>query len=159
MASIQASQLETKRFKIRPGLWHIALMLVAVGLFISGYLTIVKLTSAEVLCVDGGIFDCAAVENSQWATMFGIPVAILGLLGYASIGVLLILENFSPAAYRPALQVATFAIVLISWLFSMWLVYVQAIILHAFCQWCLAHELNITILFGIVSYRLWQALK
>jgi uncharacterized membrane protein len=133
-------------------------LLVAVGLFISGYLTIVKLTSAEILCVDGGMFDCAAVENSQWATMFGIPVAILGLLGYASIGVLLVVEKSLPA-YRPVLQVTTFAVVLISWLFSMWLVYVQAIILHAFCQWCLAHELNITVLFGIVIYRLWQALK
>jgi uncharacterized membrane protein len=47
-----------------------------------------------------------------------------------------------------------FGIVLFAFLFSVFLVYVQAAIIRAFCPWCLTHEALITILFGLSAWRL-----
>lgn len=141
-----------------PGSWHIAVLLVAVGLVISGYLTYTKVSSTDILCVEAQIFNCAAVEQSQWSNIMGIPVSILGLLGYVSMGILFALELRFPS-HHLQISLLTFTITLIAWLFSMWLVYVQAAILQTFCQWCLSHELNITVLFVLVIYRLRHALQ
>jgi uncharacterized membrane protein len=52
-----------------------------------------------------------------------------------------------------------FGITLFAFMYSMWLVYVQAGILQAFCPWCLSHELTMTILFIVSALRLWNILK
>ncbi|MBC8100033.1 MAG: hypothetical protein H7Y11_11370 [Armatimonadetes bacterium] len=47
-----------------------------------------------------------------------------------------------------------FGVVLFAWVYSMYLVYLQFMVLQALCMWCLMHELNITILFGVTLLRL-----
>lgn len=41
----------------------------------------------------------------------------------------------------------------------MYLVYVQGVLLQAWCVWCLAHEANITVLFAVSILRLRNALR
>jgi uncharacterized membrane protein len=131
---------------------------IAVGLVISGYLTYVKVSSVPILCVEAEAFNCAAVEQSQWASLLGIPVSLLGLLGYTVLGILFALDIRFPS-HHLLITLLIFTVTLMAWLFSMWLVYVQAAILQTFCQWCLSHELNITILFALVIYRIKHALQ
>ncbi|MGJ3237796.1 MAG: vitamin K epoxide reductase family protein [Anaerolineae bacterium] len=134
---------------------QVALVLVAIGLVISGYMSYTKLLDVPIVCVEGETFSCSTVENTRWAELFGIPVAYLGFSGYLLIGLILYFENHNHFLQEYG-RLLLFGIGLVGWLFSMWLVYVQAVVILAFCQWCLAHELNFTILFGVVIYLLWQ---
>ncbi|HRL12495.1 MAG TPA: vitamin K epoxide reductase family protein [Aggregatilineales bacterium] len=137
---------------------NISLMLVVLGLLISGYLSYTKLAGGELLCVEGESWNCDVVQNSVYADMFGIPVAYLGFATYALIGVLLLFQN-SIGFLRDYGTVMLFGVVLFAFAFSMYLVYVQAAILGAWCVWCLAHEAIMTALFVVTGVRLYRELR
>ncbi|MGB7338562.1 MAG: vitamin K epoxide reductase family protein [Phototrophicaceae bacterium] len=137
---------------------HIALVLVVVGLLISGYLSYVKFLDVPIICSENQTFSCSTVQASRWSTLLDIPIAYLGFGLYLLIGSLLLLEDSTDflAEYG---RLLIFTLGIIGWLFSMWLVYIQAFIILAFCQWCLAHEFNFTLLFGVIIYLLWDHLR
>jgi uncharacterized membrane protein len=111
---------------------YIAVAIVAVaGLADATYLTVQALTGETLGC--GGSPDCFRVLGSAYAKLGGIPVAMLGAL-----------------AYFTAFTLATFAAFGYSWapkflaliagamfLMTLWLLYVQAFLLHAYCRYCL----------------------
>lgn len=137
---------------------NFALILVLIGSLISGYLSYTELADAPIICTEGESFDCNSVQQSTWSKFMGIPVAYLGLAGYLAIGGLLLFEDRNEFLQDNA-RLILFAIGLVGWLFSMWLIYVQAAILGSFCQWCLGHEANFTVLFAVILYLLWQDLR
>ena len=57
--------------------------LALLGLAISAYLTWVHYAGIEPVC--SGISDCERVQNSSYAELVGIPVAVIGVVGYAAI--------------------------------------------------------------------------
>lgn len=118
----------------KSALWQadrIALSALAVaGLLISAYLTWVHFAGIAPICV-GGKGGCETVQASSYATVVGVPVAVLGLVGYA--GLLL------SAASRSDVGVYSgFLISLVGTLFSAYLTYLEILVIHALCQWCLA---------------------
>lgn len=133
------------------------LLLIVIGLFISGYLSYLKLASEAAVCVETGPFDCNLVLNSIYSELAGIPIAWLGFAVYLLIGLATLLEKRF-ALLREYGSLLVFGLGLFAWLFSMWLVYVQFGLLGALCPWCLSHELNFTILFGTVVYRVYREL-
>ncbi len=135
-----------------------SLVLVCIGLFISGYISYTKIVNTEMVCVEGGAFNCGVVTSSAYSRFMGIEIAYLGFLMYATVGLLLMLESRSEflQIYGPML---VFGITLFAWIFSMWLVYVQFFLLEALCPWCLSHELNMTVLFFTTAIRLQRALS
>lgn len=137
---------------------HLALILVIIGLVISGYLSYVKLLNAPIICSENQTFSCSVVQASKWSRLGGIPIAYLGFGLYCLIGLTLLLEN-SVSFLQENGRLIAFILGLVGWLFSMWLVYIQAFVILAFCQWCLAHEFTFTLLFGVIVYRVWQDLK
>jgi uncharacterized membrane protein len=139
--------------KSRDGLYIFSLVLIAIGLFISGYLSYVKLTDVPMVCVAGSVFNCEVVQNSIYSRLFGLPIAWLGFAVYIILAVLLLTQNRS-AFMREYGVMIQFGIILFAWLFSMWLVYVQFFRLQALCPWCLSHETNFTILFIVSIFRL-----
>lgn len=150
--TMQSNAHEARRLPMTA--WHFAILLIVAGLGVTGYLSYVKFTATPMICVGGGIFDCSTVQNSSWSTMLGIPIAYLGLAMYIFVGGLLLLENSTEFMRENALLIQ-FTVLLLGWLYSMFLVYLQFFVLEALCQWCLMHELIITILFGVTIYRLW----
>lgn len=136
----------------------LALLFVAAGLFISGYLSYTKLTAQPVACVAGAAFDCGTVTNSRWSELAGINIAYLGFAMYLTVGVLLLARDRLPLL-REYSDLIVFAIGLLAWLYSMFLVYLQFFVLQTLCSWCLAHEFTMTLLFGVICYRLWQDLR
>lgn len=135
----------------------ISLVLIVIGIFISGYLSYVKLTNVAMVCVESGAFNCEVVQNSAYSRLFGIPVAWLGLGTYLVMGAIILFEK-RIAFLREYGIMLVFGINLFGWLFSMWLVYVQFFLLKALCPWCLSHEVVITILFVISILRLRKSL-
>ncbi|MYD10281.1 MAG: vitamin K epoxide reductase family protein [Chloroflexi bacterium] len=130
-------------------------LLVLVGLFIAGYLSYLKLAAAPAVCVEAGPFNCNVVLNSQYSELVGVPIAWLGFGVYALIGLVMLLER-KLAFLAQYGSLIVFGIGLFAWLFSMWLVYVQFVLLEALCPWCLSHEANFTILFLTIAYRTYR---
>lgn len=149
---VQSEEIVTKS-ESRDWLSIISVILVVIGIGISGYLSYVKLTEVPMVCVAGSVFNCEVVQNSIYSRLFGIPIAWLGLAVYIVLGILLFTQNRS-AFMREYGVMLQFGIILFGWLFSMWLVYVQFVRLQALCPWCLSHEANFTILFIVSIMRL-----
>ena len=124
------------------GLRIAAAGLAVIGLAIAGYLTWVHYAGLQPFCVGGG-GSCEKVQTSRWAELAGVPVAVLGLAGYAAILLTLLLPEDlgrSAAAFVALVGVG----------FSAWLTYVEVTKIHAICQWCVASAVVMTLL-AIVS--------
>jgi uncharacterized membrane protein len=99
--------------------------LALVGLGISVYLTWVHYAGIEPVCT--GISDCERVQSSSYAELVGIPVAVLGVAGYAAI----------LASLRLRVEVtALLAYLAVS--FSAYLTWAEMFRIEAICQWCVA---------------------
>lgn len=136
----------------------LSLILIVAGLLVSGYLSYVKLTEVPMVCVGGGVFNCEVVQNSIYSRLFGIPIAWLGFAVYIMLAALLILGD-RIAFLREYGITLFFGINLFAWLYSMWLVYVQFVLLQALCPWCLTHETIISVLFVVSIIRLKRMLN
>lgn len=142
-------------FSLPGGLRGISLFLVGIGLVICGYLVYVQTANVEIVCVAGGGGGCDVVQNSIYAEMFGIKIAYLGFAAYLVLGALITFEQRIPFLRNYGLML-TFALVLFAFIYSVYLVYIQAAVLKAFCQWCLGHEAVMTLLFIVTSLRIWR---
>lgn len=71
--------------------YRISIVLTIIGLLVSIYMTIYKLTDNNSMCLGSG--DCSTVNASRYAEVNGIPVAVLGILGYAAILAVLYFER------------------------------------------------------------------
>jgi uncharacterized membrane protein len=137
---------------------HIQLLLVAFGLFVSGYLTYVKATNTQMACVAGGMFNCGIVQSSSYSMMFGVPIAYFGFAMYIVLGVILLFQ-YRVGIFQTYGNLMIFGISTFGWLFSMYLVYIQFFVLKALCPWCLAHEANFTLFYAVVCYRMWREMR
>lgn len=136
----------------------ISVILVIVGLCISGYLTYIKLNNAAPVCIEGGGFNCDIVIYSAYSRFMGWDVAYWGFVSNVILLLLLIFEN-KIGLLRAYGVMLGFGFTLFLFMFSMWLVYVQFFILEALCPWCLSHEAYLTALFVIASIRLTRVLN
>jgi uncharacterized membrane protein len=101
------------------------------GLADAIYLTIHHYTATAVPC--GEAFDCEMVLNSSWAEIAGIPLAAYGAASYFVAFSLALLTAFGDRRmWRLFGILATLMTA-----FSLFLIYVQAFRIHAFCQYCL----------------------
>ncbi|MBI1280214.1 MAG: hypothetical protein GC179_18960 [Anaerolineaceae bacterium] len=142
----------------RDWLYLISIILVVVGIFISGYLSYVKLTETQTVCVGGGAFNCEVVQSSVYSKLFNIPIAYLGFATYLALAALLLFQNRIAFLQEYGVMIQ-FGIIIFAFLFSIWLVYLQAFQLKAFCTWCLSHEVTMTLLFLVSIPRLKRSLS
>jgi uncharacterized membrane protein len=108
------------------------------------YLTVQALTGETLSC--GGSPDCFRVLGSSYARVGGIPVALLGALAYFSAFTFATFAAFGYARAR------TLLIPTIGGMFlgTLWLLYVQAFLLHAYCRYCLFSAALTFLLAGLV---------
>ena len=111
---------------------YTAVAIVAIaGLADATYLTVQALTGETLSC--GGSPDCFRVLGSSYAKLGGIPVAMLGALAYFTV---FTLATFAAFGYSWAPKfVALIAGAM--FLMTLWFLYVQAFLLHAYCRYCL----------------------
>jgi uncharacterized membrane protein len=115
-----------------------------IGIGIAGYLTYVHYAGLKVVCLSSG--GCETVQSSRFAKLDGIPVAVLGLLGYVTILLSLALRNDLGRSVG-------FGIALIGFLFSMYLTYRELFTIKAICQWCVGSAVLMTILVVLTAIR------
>jgi uncharacterized membrane protein len=119
-----------------------AALVALAGIAVAGYLTWVHFDDAALVCVAGG--GCETVQESEYAEIAGIPVALLGLGAYV---VLLGLVIWDTATAR--LAAATIAFV--GLLFSVYLVALQLFVIDAVCVWCLANDVVIAPVLAVLT--------
>ena len=112
-------------------LYITAALVSLIGLADSIYLTVEHVTGQSVRCTI--VAGCSEVLSSQYAVVKGVPLAAIGAAAYFTVFSLATLAAFG---YRIAGTLLT-VLVLLMFLFSLWLFYLQAFVIHAFCQFCL----------------------
>lgn len=132
-------------------LWLASVLLAIAGAVDSAYLAFLKFTGAVAACSDIG--DCEAVNNSKYAEIGGIPLALLGLLGYLAILAFLVLETRFPS-WRDGLHLGVFGFTLAGTIYSVYLTYIEIFILQAICPYCVVSAVVMLILFVISIMRL-----
>lgn len=133
------------------GLYRISLVLVIIGLLISIYMTIYKVTSNDSMCLGSG--DCSTVNASRFSEVNGIPVAVIGMLGYAAILAVHFFEDRNPF-FKQNGMLTIFGLALTGFIFTLWLVYVELVLLKAICPFCVASQVAMTLIFVIAVVRL-----
>lgn len=112
-------------------LYLTAALVSLIGLADAIYLTVEHVTGQSVRCTI--VAGCSEVLSSQYAVVAGVPLAAIGAAAYFTVFSLAILAAFG---YRLAGTLLT-PLVLLMFLVSLWLFYLQAFVIHAFCQFCL----------------------
>jgi uncharacterized membrane protein len=130
--------------RFRTILYTVAAIVSLAGVADATYLTVQALTGETLSC--GGSPDCFRVLGSSYARVGGIPVALLGALAYFSVFTLATFAAFGYARARTLLIPTITAMFLV----TLWLLYVQAFLLHAYCRYCLFSAAITFLLAGLV---------
>jgi len=109
-----------------------AALLSLLGLADALYLTVEHLTGATVQCTI--LSGCSEVLSSRYAVVAGFPLAGLGAAAYFTVFSLATLAAFG---YRAAGTLLT-PLLSAMFIFSLWLIYLQAFVIRQFCQYCLS---------------------
>jgi uncharacterized membrane protein len=125
-------------------LYGVAGLFCLFGLADATYLTVLALTGETAAC--SGQAGCFEVLGSAYARVAGIPVAAFGVAGYFSAFTFATFAafNYARAQMFFALTVGVLFAV------TLWLLYVQAFVLHAFCRYCLFSAAITFLLMGLV---------
>jgi uncharacterized membrane protein len=124
-----------------------------IGLADSIYLTIKHYTGEAVPC--SVIEGCEQVLTSSYAEVAGVPLAALGAIAYFIAFSLAIL-----AAFGNRLMWTLFSVqVVFMIVFTIWLFYLQAFVIGAFCQFCLLSAATTLVLFLIALISKFRGFK
>jgi uncharacterized membrane protein len=121
------------------------LVLAVLGIAVAGYLVYVHYADVDPVC--NIAHGCHKVQTSQYAKLAGIPVALLGLIGYVTILAALLVPD------EPARTVAALT-ALVGFGFSLYLTYRELFTIDAICQWCVASAVLMTGLAVLCTWRL-----
>lgn len=125
-------------------LFSVAALFAAAGLADATYLTVIALTGETAAC--GGSAGCHEVLGSRFAKVAGFPVAAFGLLGYFSAFTCAVFAAFNYARAQKLFVLTVGAL----FAATLWFLYVQAFILHAYCRYCLFSAAISFLLMGLV---------
>jgi uncharacterized membrane protein len=114
------------------------IVLAVIGLGLASYLTYVHYSGLKPACSLGG--SCEKVQTSAYSHLAGVPVALMGLIGYVAILALLL------APEGETTRLATVAATTIGFGFSLYLTYRELFSIHAICEWCVSSAVILTLL-------------
>ncbi|MFZ0040427.1 MAG: vitamin K epoxide reductase family protein [Solirubrobacteraceae bacterium] len=117
---------------------RLMLVLAVIGLGVASYLTYVHYAGIKPVCSAGQ--SCVKVQTSEWSKLGGVPVALIGLIGYIGIVLSLLVPD------REETRLATLGLTLIGFGFSAYLTYRELFSIHAICEWCASSAVIMTLL-------------
>lgn len=130
----------------------VALLLAAslIGFVDAAYLTAKHYLGAPPPC--GRFGGCETVTTSEYATIAGVPIALLGAVYYLAV-------FLSVIAYldtrRPGILRMTAGFTAVGFLASLWFVYLQLFVIKAICPYCMLSAFASTVLFIVGMMALW----
>jgi len=109
----------------------VAALVSLIGLGDAVYLTVEDLTGQTLRCTI--ISGCSEVLSSPYAHIGSVPLAAIGALAYFTVFSLATLAAFH-YPFVPGLLKIVVAMMFVT---ALWLLYLQAFVIHHFCQYCL----------------------
>jgi uncharacterized membrane protein len=100
--------------------------------------------TGPVIC---GLGDCEAVQTSEYSRISGIPVALFGVLGYLAILAVAIFGLQPGFQSSRAVPLLLFGGGTVGLAFSAYLTYLEAYVIHAWCQWCVSSAIIMVLAF------------
>jgi uncharacterized membrane protein len=119
--------------------------LTLIGLGVASYLTYIHYAGINPVCTAGG--SCLKVQTSIYSTLAGVPVALMGLIGYVAIMVSLLVPQNETTRF------ATVAFTVLGVGFSAYLTYRELFSIHAICEWCVSSAVIMTLLMCLAIWR------
>jgi uncharacterized membrane protein len=133
---------------------QLAIILTVIGLLVSVYMTIYKITSNNAMCLGSG--ECQTVNESRYSEIMiagsRVPVAVVGAVGYAVILAVLLLEQRADFLRQNGTLVF-FGLSLMGFLFTLYLIYVEIALIKAFCPFCVTSQVAMTLIFILSVIR------
>jgi len=126
-------------------------VLAVAGLLMSAYLTWVHLLGLTPACLSGN-GGCETVQSSRYAEILGVPVAALGMGGYAGLLLSAVLRDEGGALLG-------LFVTLVSVIFSAYLTYLELFVIYAICRWCVTSAALMTAAFILCVVRISQLRK
>jgi uncharacterized membrane protein len=128
----------------------VIVIIALVGLADASYLTYEHYTGLKTLACSaakaGEHSSCYDVQSSQWSKLAGIPVALMGVIGYLVI--------LSTLAIRGEMgRMLTFVTAVMGLTFSVYLTYREAFTIHHYCEWCLGSAACLLVLTLLTGFR------
>ncbi len=123
-------------------------LLAVPGMIIAFYLLLYHTGDLINVCKPSGWDDCGKVSGpgAPYSAIGPIPVALIGLIGYAAVFLLAWLKDWIPwlEEYSPELMVGLTGI---AFLFSLGLTALEIFVIHAICRFCVISAVIVTIMF------------
>ena len=123
-----------------------------IGLGVAGYLAYVEINHVSAVC--GPVGDCNAVQSSPYAQIFGIPIALLGIINYLAVLVLWAVYRFTGQPLTNLSLLALLALTFLGTLFSVYLTLLEIFVINAVCIWCISSAIITTLLMLFVTLLL-----
>src|SRR5229473_7712215 len=115
------------------------------------YLTVQDLTGQSLRCTI--VAGCSEVLSSPYAHIGRMPLAVLGAFAYFTVFSLSVLAVFGYNFARPLLT----ALVALMFVMTLWLLYLQAFVIHHFCQYCLlSAAVTISLTAIVLAGKAWK---
>jgi len=122
------------------------IVLAAIGLAVASYLTYIHYAGIKPLCGRNG-GGCEIVQTSEYSKLAGVPVALIGLIGYVTIFASLLVPESENS------RLATVALTIVGLGFSAYLTYRELFSIHHICEWCVSSAVIVTLLTGLAIWR------
>jgi uncharacterized membrane protein len=133
-------------------LYRASIVLATVGLLVSTYMTIYKETGNTAMCLGSG--GCDTVIHSRYSEINkALSVPEFGVIGFAVILAALAFEGRNSFLQKNGTLVV-FGLALTGFLFVLWLVYVETVLIKAFCPFCVTTQITMTLVFILAIIRL-----
>jgi uncharacterized membrane protein len=124
-------------------------VLATAGLGVASYLTYIHYAGIKPACTAGE--SCTKVQTSQYSKLAGVPVALIGLIGYVTILASLLARDKEATRFAAAgLASGGFA-------FSAYLTGRELFSIHAICEWCVSSAVIMTLLMCLAIWRFLHA--
>jgi len=114
-------------------------VVLVVGLIVASYMTYVETTAADAVC--GVVGNCNIVQQSEYASLFGIPIGVIGIIGYVSLFAVWLVSLRDERAHN-----IFFLLVAGGMLFTIYLTFLEPFVIGASCMWCLTSALTMLLL-------------
>ncbi len=115
------------------------------GVWLSEYIRRKKALREAIVCPAG--FDCQTVITSRYSKFFGIPVENLGILYYSFVSISYAFFLFFPFLHNDLFSFFVLAITTLAFIFSIYLTFIQVIVLNQWCTVCLASAFLCSVIF------------
>ncbi|MEO7912249.1 MAG: vitamin K epoxide reductase family protein [Roseiflexaceae bacterium] len=133
-----------------------AALLSLLGLLDAAYLALERVTGGQITCPIGG--GCETVQSSAYALLLGVPVAFIGVSGYAFLLVVALLALQLDNLGGISLDALLLALASVALLAGIYFMYLQVAVIGAICFWCAMAAL-LDLLIWLAAFANWRLMR